>query len=113
MLVHMIDQALLTGYVRPAISDFRLCGIRGATGFGRNKVITAYPDAADRRNIRMIERREHLRFAREAGQTVGIVREGIGKNLNRNIQDSAWYPLPDRRRPCPLRPNWKRFGSER
>jgi hypothetical protein len=35
-------------------------------------------DAVDCRDVRMIERRQHLRFAREAREAIGVEREGLG-----------------------------------
>ena len=38
-------------------------------------------EAVDRRDVRMIERREELRFALEARQPVGVLREAFGQHL--------------------------------
>ena len=38
-----------------------------------------------RGDVRMIQRRERLRFALEARQAIGIVRERIGQNLDRDL----------------------------
>jgi hypothetical protein len=43
------------------------------------------PGVVDRNNIGMIERREQLGFALKTVQPVGIVREGLGKNLERDL----------------------------
>src|SRR5436190_13605783 len=37
------------------------------------------------RNVRMIERRERLRFAREASQAIGIAGEGVRKDLQGDV----------------------------
>ena len=42
-------------------------------------------ETVDRRDVRMIERREELRFAPEARQPLGIDRKELGKNLQRDI----------------------------
>ena len=41
--------------------------------------------AVDRGDIRMVERREHLRLAFEAREPVGIAREELGKDLQRDV----------------------------
>jgi hypothetical protein len=33
----------------------------------------------------MIQRGQHLRFAREARHSIGVLREGVGQNLDSNI----------------------------
>ena len=42
-------------------------------------------DPVDRADVRMVERREHPRFALEAGQPVGIRGEGTRQNLERDV----------------------------
>ena len=42
-------------------------------------------EAVDLRDVRMIERREDLRFALEAGETIGIVGEDVRKDLDRDV----------------------------
>ena len=42
-------------------------------------------EPVDRRDVRMIQRREHLRFALEARQAIGIEREQFGQDLQRNV----------------------------
>ena len=37
------------------------------------------------RDVRMIEDRERLRFAREPGQAIGIAGEGVRKDLQRDV----------------------------
>ena len=39
----------------------------------------------NRRDVRMIQRGQHLRFACEAGHTVGIVRERLRQHLDRDL----------------------------
>ena len=41
--------------------------------------------AVDRGDVRMVERREHLRLALEAREPIGIAREELGKDLQRDI----------------------------
>ena len=41
--------------------------------------------AVDMRDVRMIEGRERLRFAREPGQAIGIAGEGVRKDLQRDV----------------------------
>ena len=41
--------------------------------------------AVDRRDVGMIQRRQHLRLAREARHAVGILREGLGQHLDRDV----------------------------
>src|SRR5258705_5849025 len=41
--------------------------------------------AVDMRDVRMIEGRERLRFAREACQAIGIAGEGVRKDLERDV----------------------------
>ena len=36
-------------------------------------------------DVRMIQRRERLRFALEAGQAIGISRERVGQDLDRDV----------------------------
>ena len=42
-------------------------------------------EAVDRGDIRMVERREHLRLAFEAREPVGIAREELGQDLQRDV----------------------------
>ena len=37
------------------------------------------------RDVRMIQRGERLRFAREPGQPIGIARERVGQDLDRDV----------------------------
>jgi hypothetical protein len=41
--------------------------------------------AVDMRDVRMIEGRERLRFACEAGQAIGIAGEGVRQDLQRDV----------------------------
>ena len=59
------------------------------------------------RDVRMIQRRQHFGFTLEARQAIGIVREGVGQHLDRDVAASrlvsvARYtsPMP----PAPMRP---------
>ena len=51
----------------------------------------------------MIERGEHLRFALEAREPIGIVRERFGQDLQRDVAIRASCRARDRPRPCRLR----------
>ena len=42
-------------------------------------------EAVDVRDVRMVQRREHLRFAREPREPFGIVGEGVRQDLERDI----------------------------
>ena len=42
-------------------------------------------EAVDLRDVRMIERREHLRFALEPRQPIGIGRERVRQDLDRDV----------------------------
>ena len=42
-------------------------------------------EAVDTGDVGMIQRRERLRFARESRQAIGVVREGFGQNLDRDV----------------------------
>ena len=42
-------------------------------------------EAVDRRDVRVVQRRQHLRFPLEAGQPLGVVDEGVGEDLQRDI----------------------------
>ena len=46
---------------------------------------SAFLQAVDVRDVRMVERGEDLRFALEAGQAIGIVGEGIGQDFQGDI----------------------------
>ena len=57
------------------------------------------------RDVRMIERGEHLRFALEARQALGVVRERVGQDLDRDVASELRvagaihlaHPAPSRR----------------
>ena len=42
-------------------------------------------EAVDVRDVRMVQRRERLRFAREPREPIGIVRERVGQDLERDV----------------------------
>ena len=48
----------------------------------------------------MVQRGEQLRFALEAREAVGIVREDVGQNLDRDVAIQLSYRGRDRPRPC-------------
>ena len=47
---------------------------------------SGFLEPVNRRNVRMVQRREHLRFAREAREAVGVLREGIWQHLDRTCR---------------------------
>ena len=63
-------------------------------------------DAVDGGDARVIERRQHLGFAREAGQALGVVGESGRQHFDGDFA-TAWYRWRDRRLPCPLRRAWR------
>ena len=42
-------------------------------------------DAVDLRDVRVVQRREHLPFALEARDAIGVGRERLGQNLQRDV----------------------------
>ena len=62
--------------------------------------LTAVLEPVDRTDVRMVERREHLRFALETGEAIGIARERIGQDLQRDVAIRASYRARDTPRPC-------------
>src|SRR5262249_9489696 len=42
-------------------------------------------DPVDRGDVGMVERREHLRFAGEACETIGVGGEGVGQDFDRDV----------------------------
>ena len=63
-------------------------------------------EPVDARDVGMIQRRERFRFARESRQTVGVVRERVGQDLDRDVavqlgvasaKDLPHAPFADRR----------------
>ena len=56
------------------------------------------------RDVRMIERREHLRFPLQAGESIGIVGEVIRQHLQRDISQELRVPRAEDGRPWRLRP---------
>ena len=44
--------------------------------------VAAFFQAVDLRDVRMIQRRQHLGFPLEAGQSLGVVHEGVGEQLS-------------------------------
>jgi hypothetical protein len=49
---------------------------------GRTILESSRLNGVDRRDVRVIERREHARFAVEAGQTLGVVGDRLGQHLD-------------------------------
>ena len=47
--------------------------------------LAAVLEPVDRPDVRMIQRREHLRFALEAGEAIGIARERVRQDLQRDL----------------------------
>jgi hypothetical protein len=62
-----------------ALDQFHHEGLRAARSF----------EAVDRRDVRMIERRQRLRLALEAGEPLGILRERIRQDLERDLPAKA------------------------
>jgi len=50
--------------------------------------------AVDRRDVRMVERGQHLRFALESGQPLAIGRELCGNDLQRDVAVEGGVPRP-------------------
>ena len=46
-------------------------------------------EAVDVRDVRMIQRREHLRFALEAREPIRIAREHVGQDFDRDVAIEA------------------------
>ena len=51
-------------------------------------------EAVDRGDVRMIQRRQHLRFPLEAREPIGIEREQFGQDLQRDIAIELRVPRP-------------------
>ena len=51
--------------------------------------LAGFFEAVQLRDVRMVERRERARFAREARDAIGIARDGFRKNLQRDIAIEA------------------------
>ncbi len=64
-------------------------GSASASGIGpwamRSASVGPSTRAVNVGDIRMVERRQHLRLAAETGETVGIVRDGREQNLDRDL----------------------------
>ena len=56
----------------------------------------------DRGDVRMIQRSEGLGLALEPREAVGVMREGLGQDLDRDV-DPAWCRGRGRSGPSPLR----------
>ena len=76
--------------VRPACSDARFSR-SGSKRFAldelhhERRVPTELLEAVDLRDVWMIQRRQDLRFPSETGQTVGVGRERVRKDLQRDV----------------------------
>ena len=66
--------------------------------------LAAVLEAIDRADVRMVERGQHLRFAAEAGEPLGVERERRRRSPSARRRDSAWCRARDRPRPCRRRP---------
>ncbi len=42
-------------------------------------------EAVDAADVRMVQRRERLRFALKPGEAIGVLRERVGQNLQRDL----------------------------
>ena len=70
-------------------------------------------ETVDVGDVRMIERRERLRFAREPRQAIGIAGEGVRQDLERDVAIERAYRARDTPRPC-RPPRWaRRFRTGR
>ena len=49
-------------------------------------------EAVDAADVGVAERREHLRFALETGEPIGIVREGVWQDLQRDVAAKLRVP---------------------
>ena len=47
--------------------------------------VVRFLEAVDRADVGMVERREHPRFAREAGESIGMARERGWQDLDRDV----------------------------
>jgi hypothetical protein len=47
--------------------------------------VAGFLEAVDLRDVGVIELREHLRFALEARESLGVVRERVGEDLDRDV----------------------------
>jgi len=56
-------------------------------------------DAVDLRDMRIVQRREDLRFTPESGQSIGILRESLRQDFERNLATEL-RRAHDRPRPC-------------
>ena len=59
-------------------------------------------DAVDLRDVGVIQRGERLRLAREAGDAIGVVRDGVGQDLDGDVAVQLRVAAHDR--PRPFRP---------
>ena len=57
-------------------------------------------EAVDRRDVRMVERREHFGFALKAREPIRIAGHRGGQHLDRDATASDWCRSRDRPRPC-------------
>ena len=57
-------------------------------------------ETVNRGDVRMVQRGEHLRFAREARKAVGIERTFRGQDLDRDVAMSVSYRVRGTPRPC-------------
>ena len=57
-------------------------------------------EAVDRRDVRMVERREHFRFALKASQPLRVAGDRVRQDLDRDLRASASCRWRGRPRPC-------------
>ena len=69
-------------------------------------------NAVDDGDVRVIQRREHLRFSCGAREIIGIVYQGVRSTLMANSR-SVWCLRHGTRRPYRPRRAWRRFGNGR
>ena len=63
----------------------------------------AFLEAVDRGDVRMIQGREHFRFALKTREPIGIDRERGGQDLDRDLALEFRVASPDTPAPCRLR----------
>ena len=70
-------------------------------------------EAVDRRDVRMVQRREQLRLALEARESLGVAREERGQNLDRDVATELGVARPvDFAHAAGAEPGDDRVGSE-
>ena len=74
------------GSTQPGFADSSLqMWSSGATFLSVRKVAAGILYAVEGRDVRMVERREHLRLAREARDALGVAGEALREDLQRDV----------------------------